>query len=205
MSLVRCLWVFGLLLGLTVWFSAQAGDAVRERLQEFSVLRGEFSQEKHLQGFRNPLRSSGRFLLARSRGVIWETQKPFPSTLILNAKGLTELGEQGDRRALLDAEESPAVTMLNALLPALISGDLDVLAASFDVNETVTSGQGWKLHLIPRPGPMQQVFESISLQGEAFVNEVELRERNGDSSVLMFSALQSSVTELDADEARRFD
>jgi hypothetical protein len=53
-------------------------DAITQAVARPDVLRGQFSQEKQVSGFRNPLRSQGRFVVARQHGVIWTTLKPFP-------------------------------------------------------------------------------------------------------------------------------
>ena len=48
-------------------------DAITQAVARPDVLRGQFSQEKQVSGFRNPLRSQGRFVVARQHGVIWTT------------------------------------------------------------------------------------------------------------------------------------
>ena len=62
-----CAVLLALLCSLLLSFIAvaQEGDGVRARLAKPAVLRGEFAQEKRLHGFRNPLKSSGDFLLLR--------------------------------------------------------------------------------------------------------------------------------------------
>ena len=80
--------LLALLCALSFAAMAKEGDGVRARLAKPAVLRGEFAQEKQLHGFRNPLKSSGDFLLLRDRGIAWNTRAPFASSTRLTRKKL---------------------------------------------------------------------------------------------------------------------
>src|SRR5262245_58062566 len=41
------------------------------------ILRGRFEQQRFLQGFQAPLKSSGTFVLSPGLGLIWKTEQPF--------------------------------------------------------------------------------------------------------------------------------
>ncbi|PAL02656.1 outer membrane lipoprotein carrier protein LolA, partial [Staphylococcus hominis] len=79
MRFLRTLGVLALLAVASPVLAAPAAsvDLVKQRVAKVNVLRGEFSQDKQVSGFKNPLRSQGRFVLAQDRGVIWTTLKPF--------------------------------------------------------------------------------------------------------------------------------
>ncbi len=47
------------------------------------VLRGSFAQQRQLSGFKTPLRTEGRFVLAPVRGLIWQAEKPFAVTTVI--------------------------------------------------------------------------------------------------------------------------
>ncbi|MBJ7516579.1 MAG: outer membrane lipoprotein carrier protein LolA, partial [Stenotrophomonas sp.] len=116
---------------LVVSFVAGAADdamqAIAREVARPAVLRGEFSQEKQVAGFRNPLRSQGRFVVARERGVIWTTLKPFPSEMVITAERILSRQPDGTTRVELDAREQPAMRSVNAILFALMSGDVQAL------------------------------------------------------------------------------
>ena len=79
---------------------ATALAGIRERLARPATLRGTFEQEKQLQGFRNPLRSRGTFLLLRERGIAWDTTAPFPSSTVLGRERLVTTLPDGSTRVL---------------------------------------------------------------------------------------------------------
>lgn len=183
---------------------AQAADDVRARLADVVVLRGHFVQDKQLQGFTRPLHSEGRFLLARERGVIWDTEVPFASTLVLGGEQLVARDADGGRRVLVDGSREPGLAAIQGLLLALVAGDLDALAAQFTIEETL-HGDGWTLALVPTDPALARVFSRIELAGDRHVRRVALEERGGDRSVIVFDALVDAPAQLSREEAARFD
>jgi len=191
--------------------SAPAGEAatagaegVRARLARPAVLRGHFEQEKQLQGFRNPLRSRGDFLLLRERGVAWDTTAPFASSTVLGRDRLVSTLPDGSRRVLIDASASPALAAVNSLLLALVAGDVEALAPQFAMSETLRADGGWTLRLQPRDAALQRVFAGIELDGDTYVREVRIAETGGDRSTIRFLDLAETPA-ASADEAARFD
>src|SRR5690606_19819152 len=103
-------------------------DSIAREVARPAVLRGEFAQEKQVSGFRNPLRSQGRFVVARGRGVIWSTLRPFPAEMVVTADRILSRQRDGSTRVELDAREQPALRSVNAVLFALMSGDVQALS-----------------------------------------------------------------------------
>ena len=189
--------------------AAEAGDevlsSVRARLEQPEVLRGRFEQEKHLQGFRNPLRSSGTLLLVRERGIAWDTLEPFASSAILTRERLTSRLPDGSQDVLLDAADGPAAAATASLLMALVAGDLDVLAEAFDIDETLLPDGAWRLELAPREPALQRVFAGFELSGDRHVREVVIEETSGDTTRVNLLDLSGEPPTPTPAEAARFD
>ena len=109
MKRLRAYALLVLLCSMLLSFAAMAkeGDGVRARLAKPALLRGEFAQEKQLHGFRNPLKSSGDFLLLRDRGIAWNTRAPFASSTRLTRRKLLATMPDGSTRVLINASASP--------------------------------------------------------------------------------------------------
>lgn len=182
-----------------------AGEGVRARLAQPAVLRGRFEQSKQLKGFDQPLVSRGDFLLVRDRGVAWDTREPFASTTLLTRDRLLTRLPDGSQRVLLDAAQSPATAAVNALLMALLAGDLDALAGPFDLAEGLADDGSWRLVLQPRDEALRQVFTRIRLEGDRYVREVQLEETGGDATTLRFLELSETPAQPSPGEAARFD
>ncbi|TXH65283.1 MAG: outer membrane lipoprotein carrier protein LolA [Thermomonas sp.] len=202
MPLRKLAWLFALL-AITA-FPVDAGEAagVRARLAKPVLLRGEFVQEKQLHGFRNPLKSSGDFLLLRERGIAWNTRAPFASSTRLTRSKLLATMPDGSSRVLIDASSSPGMAAVNALLMALVAGDLDALAARFTLKETLRGDAGWSLALQPRDATLKQAFSSIVLDGDRYVRGVEIVEPGGDRTRIRFAALRESPPATRAEAAQ---
>lgn len=187
--------------------SANAADPleqVRAQVAQVPLLRGEFAQEKQVAGFKNPLRSTGRFLLARDKGVVWTTMAPFPSEIVITQERILSRQRDGSRRVEVDGKQQPGLRSVNAMMFALMSGDMKALTSTFEVKEEPVP-QGWKLTLVPRSRQLAQAFTSVRLAGDRYVREVELREANGDLTRLRFSGMREAPATLTHDEAARFE
>ena len=182
-----------------------AYGGVRDQLARPAVLRGQFEQSRHLQGFRNPLVSRGDFVVARDRGVLWETRKPFPSTTIITRERVLTRQRDGSSQVVVDASQSQAAGMVNALLPALLGGDVQTLSKYFALKETVLPGGAWRLELSPRASGLAHVFTRIVLQGDRYVRSVHLDEKGGDNTDIVFQSLIDMPSQLDASEVRQFE
>lgn len=193
---------------LFVSFVAGAADdavqAIAREVARPAVLRGEFSQEKQVAGFRNPLRSQGRFVVARERGVIWTTLKPFPSEMVITAERILSRQRDGSTRVELDAREQPAMRSVNAILFALMSGDVQALSGQFTV-DAQRDAKGWTLSLTPRSPMLAKAFSALQLRGDRYVRQVDIVEASKDRTRLTFSALTEAPATLAADEAARLD
>jgi len=196
---------------LAVWVgmpTARAADdlaVVKQRVAQVEVLRGLFEQEKRITGFKNPLRSQGRFVVSRQQGVIWTTDKPFPSEVVITRDRILSRQRDGSQRVEVDGREQPALRSVNAMMFALVSGDVGALSTRFDTQVQALPDNGWRLSLKPRSAALAKAFARIVLSGDRYVREVRIEEANGDSTHLRFSDLKDAPATLSADEARRFD
>jgi len=202
---LRLLALSGLLVVSFVAGAAEdAVQAIARDVARPAVLRGEFSQEKQVAGFRNPLRSQGRFVVARDRGVIWTTLTPFPSEMVITAERILSRQPDGSARVELDAREQPAMRSVNAILFALMSGDVQALSSQFTV-AAQRDAKGWTLALTPKSPMLAKAFSSLQLRGDRYVRQVDIVEASKDRTRLTFSALTEAPAALAADEAARLD
>jgi hypothetical protein len=184
---------------------AAQGDSIRDLLAKPAVLRGKFEQTRHLQGFRNVLSSQGDFVVARDHGVIWETRRPFPSTTVISKSRLLTRQADGSTEIVFDKSHSPAAGIVNALMLALLGGDLDVLSKYFTLKETTLPEGAWRVELTPRKSALAHVFERIVLQGDRYVRSVHLEEKGGDVTDIAFHSMLDAPAELDPSEAKQFE
>lgn len=178
--------VRAILLGWCGLTGAAPLDDVKGRLADAPVLRGQFEQQKTVAGFKKPLLSSGDFLLWRDHGVLWQTRKPFASTLSITRNGLS--AQSGNTGYRLSSSQEPAMRAVNEMLLALLGGDLVVLQRQFKVTAQLTE-RGWSLQLTPLDAALGQVLRQVELSGDRYVRQVLLEESSGDHSRIRFEQL----------------
>ncbi|MFT4174611.1 MAG: outer membrane lipoprotein carrier protein LolA [Rhodocyclaceae bacterium] len=188
--------------------AAQAADdiasAVKARLADVAVVRGHFEQQKTLAGFRKPALSRGDFIIARERGVLWNTREPFAGALKLTRTEI--VATTGTTQTLrLNSSEQPGMQSVSRLLFGLLSGDMAPLADSFDIAGQLQGAQGWQLTLTPKAAALQKMFVRIELDGDRYVRHVHLYEQSGDRTDIGLSQLNSQPATLTADEVKRFE
>lgn len=195
----------GLLLTSLAALAVTPATGIGGRLADTNVLRGSFEQEKHLQGFHNSLKSTGDFLLARDRGVVWNTRKPFASRIVITKQRLLSTTGTGSSQKLVETARSQGVSTAHSLMLALLTGDTVTLAEQFEVKETELAGGRWQLELLPRTGTMKKAFRLIALQGGRNVETIRIEESSGDRTDIRFLDLRDTPAVMDVAEAQQFE
>ncbi|WP_374382034.1 outer membrane lipoprotein carrier protein LolA [Dongia sp.] len=182
-------------MGLILSRTALADEMVA--LKPGDILRGQFQQERLLQGFDAPLRSSGSFVLAPGEGLIWRVEQPFAVTTLMSEKGLAQQSD-GATTLNLPASKAPFMAGLYDMLTGALAGDLGSLEQKFAVSRSEEGGK-WHLTLKPQPGGEMPIAE-IDLIGATAVERVEIAKASGDRDILTFSDQKRSNEPLSADE-----
>ena len=151
------------------------------------VLRGRFAQQRTLQGFAHPLMSSGDFVLAPGRGLIWRTRLPFSIVTVITAAGLVQ-DVDGTETTHLTAARLPFIARLYDLLSHALAGDWHALDSQFQTTQQGSARQ-WQLQLVPHAGgdPHAMPFRAITLSGGRFLDTVRISRSDDDSDRLTFS------------------
>ncbi len=163
-------------------------------LAEGSILHGRFVQERRLEGFKQPLRSEGRFMLAPGRGLIWQSEKPFALTTVITSAGLVqEVG--GSEPMRMPTSRLPFLAKLYDMLGGAMAGNWQALEREFTV---VRQGDdtAWRVELQPKTAadPTAMPIQTIRIAGRRFVERVEIIKKGGDADVLNFAGQTLSDT-----------
>ena len=193
-------WGFALL--LTVGCSIGAAMAEEpERIAPGQVLRGQFVQEREMQGFSAALKTTGDFVLAPGSGLIWQAKEPFAVTTVMTADGLSQ--RNGKVQMLdLPASKAPFLVQLYDILGGALAGNPQALEQHFDIKRSEGT-DGWRLVLTPKAqgaGGAMPVSE-IEITGHRFVDQVVIQKDSGDRDRLTFAGQSLDRGPLDAAEA----
>jgi hypothetical protein len=170
-----------------------------EQLSPGQVLRGQFVQERKMEGFAAPLKTMGDFVLAPGRGLIWEAKEPFAMTTVMTADGISQ--QNGSVEMLnLPSSKAPFLAQLYNILGGALAGDTRTLEQHFDVVQSMNA-KGWQLALTPRQGAGADLaIQQIQIDGARFVDHVIIHKVSGDRDELTFIGQSLDSSPLSAAE-----
>jgi outer membrane lipoprotein-sorting protein len=191
------------LLCISFTASAITLEDVQRSFASQPVVRAKFQQERQISGMAQPLHSSGEVLIAKSKGLWWQQQHPFPMTLVLDDSHMVQvMGSQAPQ--IITADSNPQMFQFNHLLRALFQADRKVLDENFS-NVFTDLGHGkWQLVLTPTTTPLDKLFSTITLQGDKYLNRIELNDLQGDFTEITFSNQRLEPRKLTHEEQQRF-
>lgn len=187
-----------MLLGLP---SAWAFDLseLEAQLRARPIVRGKFVQEKFLRSLEHPLTSRGTFVLSAGQGLLWRLHTPIAQSLRITPSGIARQETDGQWRAVPGHAGS---SRESRLFMDVLSGDTKGLQDNFDLALSGRS-DAWQLTMTPRSALLKQIFSDITIDGDVLVKRIELRETQGDRSVLQM--IEAQNTTLDDEERRAFE
>ncbi|XDU73444.1 outer membrane lipoprotein carrier protein LolA [Rouxiella sp. WC2420] len=170
-----------------VSLSAQAVtlDQLQQRFSQQPVLRAEFSQQRSVSGMDQKLNSSGNLLISRSDGLWWQQQKPFPLSLLLTDSKMVQT-MAGQAPQVVTAQNNPQMFQFNSLLTALFHADHRALEQNFTLNFSDLGQGNWRLVLEPKTSPLNRLFKTITLDGQNYLNNIDINDMQGDSTKIRF-------------------
>lgn len=190
---------------LTVSANAETFDSVCKNLSGRPNMIGNFSQVKTISAVGRSMKSSGTFIFSLD-GIMWKTEKPFPSTMVVGMTSVKQTLANG-KETVIDASSNQIFTSISTTLNAMFSGNSEVLQNNFDVDFSF-SGSDWKAVLLPKDNMVKKILQSLSISGKAAsdyadLNTIVMSEANGDSITYNFTN-QKYPKELTADEKAYF-
>jgi len=155
------------------------------RLAEHPVVRGNFEQEKTLNRLNRSLKSSGNFIIAAGLGMVWDTVKPFPSTLALGKNYIIQ-SRPGGQRTVLSAQGNETFLRMAEVISAVFSGNSQGLIDNFIIYYS-SNAAAWELGLSPRDTAIGAFAEKIIMKGDTVIKSIFIYEQNNDTVQYLLS------------------
>jgi hypothetical protein len=172
---------------------------LQAQLREAPVVRGQFVQQKFLRSLAQPLTSTGLFTLSTTNGLLWELRAPLHQDLLLTPNAMFRRDDGGKWQALPQPIGSARETRM---FLTVLGGDTQALRDNFDIALSGNAGD-WQLVMTPRSALLKQIFTDIRISGGKLVQRIELRETQGDRTVMEMKNTRAD-TKLNEDESRDF-
>lgn len=187
----RSIFTLGLVLATALSLFAQSKDAsisleqVGKQLSQYPCTRGSFVQEKYIPAIKRSLTSSGTFLITAKDGIIWQTEKPYPSIMTVGMSHISQ-GTSLETMTRMDTGSNRLFMEFSNAISAALSGNLKEMENSFYTSFS-SKGAQWSLLLEPKEAAVSQVVKSIRLQGESGLETVTMTEQSGSTVTYKFS------------------
>ncbi|MBQ2314644.1 MAG: outer membrane lipoprotein carrier protein LolA [Treponema sp.] len=158
-------------------------ESVCNGLMEHPVTTGEFTQLKKSAAINRQLRSSGNFLIS-TEGVIWDTKKPFSSSMVVTRTALIQTAPDGSK-TVLDGSKNQTFANVAGTLSSLFSGDKKSLENNFSV-DFLSNASSWKMQLVPKDKTIAMTLSAVMLNGRCtseggtILDSMTITEQNGD-------------------------
>nr|WP_318710511.1 outer membrane lipoprotein carrier protein LolA [uncultured Treponema sp.] len=181
-------------------------ESVCADLSKNKITRGNFGQEKTIGKNGRVIKSFGEFIFA-PEGIVWNTKKPFSSTLILGEDYMIQMSSDGTKN-VMDAKGNEVFKSISSTLLAVFSNHVSKLHENFNVVFRADSDKWW-VTLEPKDSTVASIMAGISLSGKSNsenteISTVELNEAKGSKVSYTFFD-QSYPKELKSDEKILFD
>lgn len=168
--------------------------------------KGAFLQEKTIGKTGRVLKSRGRFIFC-PEGILWATEKPFPSTLVVGQDYMVQISSDGTRRTM-DAKDNEVFKSISSSMMGVFSNDVSKLVKEFDVVFTADENNEWTAVLEPKDSTAVIFMKRLVLKGRSNgctseMDSIELNEAKGNKVQYVFMN-QSHPEELETDEKTYF-
>jgi len=151
----------------------------------------EFTQERQLSLFADPLKSEGVMLIEKPDRIRWETTAPFQSILLGDHKAVAQF-EDGKKLKLGFPQMLQRVMEQMTLMH---QGKLDALTADYTVN--VVTGAAPAIVLVPKDANTRAILEAIEMQMTPefqAVRAIVMKEPGGDFTRILMRNERRDVT-----------
>jgi len=174
-------------------------DDLQRKMSTLTSVYLEFTQERHLKLFEEPLRSEGVMLIDRPDRIRWETTAPYQSILLGDKKSVAQFERTDGAWEKLKLGFPQMLKQVMEQMTLMHQGRLDALTRDYTIN--VATGGVAVVTLVPRDETIRSMLASLEIRMEpdfSTTREVVMNEPGGDFTRIMF---QREKRDVEFDEA----
>ena len=155
-------------------------------LTESQLTVGNFKQMRTITKLNREFVSTGSFAIDRVSGILWDTQKPFPSVLWVGDNSIVQWDPARDTKKSMSAKDNPVFAEFSKTIQSVFSGQFDELERNFKLFFDV-KGAAFDIGLIPKESAVARAIASITLSGQTELDKVTIVDGEGNTVVYEFS------------------
>ena len=166
---------------------------------------GDFTQTKTLLTNGRKLKSTGKYIIC-PQGILWKTEKPVASSLILTKNTMVQISANGNK-SVMNGKDNQIFANISETLSSVFSGDVAALRKNFNCDFSSEENGNWSVMLTPKDSTIASVMKTLELSGttkpETAMTLLVMTEASGNTITYEFTN-QKYPEELFADEKQNF-
>jgi outer membrane lipoprotein-sorting protein len=154
----------------------------------------DFTQERQLKLFTEPLKSEGVMLMERPDQIRWETTEPYQSILLGNRQSVAQFERNDGKWEKLKLGFPQMLKRVMDQMSLMHQGKLDALTADYTVS--VAKGDEVVMTLVPKDQTVRSFLASLEvhlLPDLSATREVVMNEPGGDLTRIIFRKERRNV------------
>lgn len=153
-----------------------------------------FTQERELKLFSEPLKSEGVMLLERPDKIRWETTSPYQTILLGDKSSVAQFEFNDGKWQKLKLGFSQMLQRVMQQMSAMNQGDLSAMTKDYDVS--VSTNAGIVFVMVPKNKNIREMISSLEIHLEpdmSATRKVVMNEPNGDLTRIIFQNEKHNV------------
>src|SRR5262245_46967887 len=135
---------------------------LQRKMSSLGSVYFEFTQERHLKLFNEPLKSEGVMLIERPDQIRWETTAPYQSILLGNHRSVAQFERTEGEWKKLKLGFPQQLKRVMEQMALMNQGKLDALTADYTLS--VATGQVAVITLVPKDPNVRAVLASLEVR-----------------------------------------
>ena len=160
---------------------------LQRKMSSLTSVYLEFTQERQLKLFAEPLKSEGVMLIDRPDQIRWETTTPYQSILLGNHKSVAQFERTDGEWKKLKLGFPQMLKRVMEQMTLMHQGKLDALTSDFTIS--VSTGSVAVVTLVPKDENVRAMLSSLEVKMQpdfSASREVVMNEPNGDLTRIIF-------------------
>lgn len=178
-------------------FSEADATAIQSLFTD-SAMIADYTQQRSITRLNRTLTSSGRVYIWPGYGMVWQTEKPYASLMLVGRTSMKQKVGSG-RVSSMDVSGNQIYLAIAEALESIFSGNMSTVLDSFEAYY-ISSGSEWVIGLIPQEEIMKGFMSRIEIYGGEELESLTLTESSGETIRYEFANIEKRGLSADEEE-----
>lgn len=149
-------------------------QSICSKLSKDKIVKGDFTLAQKSAKTQKTINSSGKYTLSQEDGIIWFTEKPVKSVMVMmNDKIVQEM--RGQKR-VMDGKQNETFKGIANVISAIFTGRYDEIKTKFEIVEKSSAENVFEFELVPTDKTIAAYLKNVSIKARITDNGAEISE-----------------------------